>query len=281
MNLTVLVDNNTLIDRYFKGEPAVSFFIEAEGKQILFDTGYSDLFISNAQKMGIDLLNLDYVVLSHSHLDHTWGLPHLIAYYTEAVIEKDGYKTPTLVTHPDTFAFRSMGEIKELGSIISREKAAVFFDLNLSKEPVWLTDNLVFLGEIERNNDFEAQNPIGKVIKNGVKEDDYVIEDSAMAYKSSEGLIIITGCSHAGICNIIDKAIEVCSEKKILDVIGGLHLQNPSEKQLKGTMECMEKLNPKEVHACHCTDLQSKIALAGVVNIQEVGVGLQKSFPDR
>lgn len=277
MNLTVLVDNNTLIDRYFKGEPGLSFFVEAEGNQILFDTGYSDLFISNAQKMGIDLLNLDYVILSHSHLDHTWGLPHLITRYTEAVIEEDGYQTPTLVTHPDTFASRSMGEINQIGSIISREEAALHFDLNLSTKPVWLTDNLVFLGEITRNNDFEAQSPIGKVVKDGVKKDDYIIEDSALAYKSPEGLTIITGCSHAGICNIIDKAIEVCNEERVLDIIGGLHLQDPSEKRLEGTLDYMEELDPRGVYACHCVDLQSKIALAGVVDVPEVGVGFQKS----
>jgi len=76
--MNVLVENNTLIDLYFKGEPGVSYYLEADGKKILFDTGYSDLFIENAKKMDIDLLDLDYLVLSHSHLDHTWGLQHLI-----------------------------------------------------------------------------------------------------------------------------------------------------------------------------------------------------------
>ena len=65
MELTVLVDNNTLIDRYFYGEPGVSYFIEDEGERILFDVGYSDVFIKNAQKMNIDLLNVGFLVLSH------------------------------------------------------------------------------------------------------------------------------------------------------------------------------------------------------------------------
>jgi len=84
MKLNVLVDNNTLIDRYFLGEPAVSYFIENNGDRILFDAGYSDIFIKNAIKMGIDLLDLDFIVLSHAHLDHTWGLGHLVQYYAEA-----------------------------------------------------------------------------------------------------------------------------------------------------------------------------------------------------
>ncbi|MBU0462710.1 MAG: MBL fold metallo-hydrolase, partial [Proteobacteria bacterium] len=74
MQLTVLVDNNTIIDRYFLAEPGLSFLIEDENVSVLFDTGYSDIFIKNAQKMGKNLAHLDYIVFSHSHLDHTWGI---------------------------------------------------------------------------------------------------------------------------------------------------------------------------------------------------------------
>jgi 7,8-dihydropterin-6-yl-methyl-4-(beta-D-ribofuranosyl)aminobenzene 5'-phosphate synthase len=275
IKLTVLVDNNTLIDRYFMGEPGVSYFIECDNKRILFDLGYSDLFLRNAGKMGIDLLNIDYLVLSHSHLDHTWGLQHLIEAYTGAAIEGRKYNRVKMVTHPETFTPRFLEGIDQIGSTISKERAGFHFDLNLSKEPVWLTDNLVFLGEIERKNDFEALEPIGKAVRNGVEEDDFIIEDSALAYRSSEGLFIITGCSHAGICNIIEKAKKVCRNYRVIDIIGGLHLLSPSQKQLEGTLDYMKRLNPEMVHACHCTDLQSKIALAKVVNLKEVGVGLE------
>ena len=244
MKLSILVENNTLIDCYFKGEPGVSYFIEADGKRILFDVAYSDLFISNAKKMGIDLLNLDYLVLSHSHLDHTWGLPHLIKLYTEAIIENKTYHKPELITHPETFNPRTVGKLDQIGSLISREEAANHFNLNFSKSPIFLTDNLAFLGEIERDNDFEAKDPIGEVITNTKKENDYIIEDSALVYKSSKGLVIITGCSHAGICNIIEKAKRIFKEEKILDIIGGFHLQNPSNKQIEGTKNYLEKTNP-------------------------------------
>jgi len=73
MKLRVLVDNNTLTDRPFVGEPALAHFIEAEGKKILFDVRYSDVFVTNAGKLHIDLLDVDFVELSHGHLDHTWG----------------------------------------------------------------------------------------------------------------------------------------------------------------------------------------------------------------
>lgn len=275
MKLTVLVDNNTLIDRYFKGEPAVSYFLEADGKRILFDFGYSDLFIENAKKMGIDLLDLDYLLLSHSHLDHSWGLVHLIQLYTEAQIENKEYKKPELITHPETFTARKAGGIDQIGSIISKERAAHHFNLNLSRKHLFLTENLVFLGEIERKNDFEAQKPIGKVIKNGKEKADYIIEDSALAYNTSQGLVIVTGCSHAGICNIVEMAKKIFMEDRIVDIIGGFHLQNPSQKQMEGTKKYFDYISPQAVHPSHCTDLQSKLELSEVVDIKEVGVGLE------
>jgi len=86
MKIHILVDNNTLIDRYFQGEPGVSYYIEDENMNILFDAGYSDVFIKNARKMQLDLYNIDTIVISHGHLDHTWGLVPLMRLQMEAVI---------------------------------------------------------------------------------------------------------------------------------------------------------------------------------------------------
>ena len=277
MRLTVLLDNNTLIDRYFYGEPGVSYFIEDKGKKILFDVGYSDVFIRNAQKMGIDLLNIDFLVLSHGHMDHTWGLDPLIREYAEAVIEKIDHGRPIVIAHPLTFLTKTMNGLGKIGSIISKEKLSEHFRIRLSKDPVWLTERIVFLGEIERNNNFEAKIPIGKVKANYL-EDDYLMEDSALAYRSSEGLVIVTGCSHAGICNIVEHAKRICGEDRIVDIVGGLHLLDPSKEQMQGTLDYMKKLHPNEVHACHCTDLSSKIELSRVVNLREVGVGLKLEY---
>lgn len=271
MKLTVLVDNNTIIDRYFLAEPGLSFLIQDEGGTVLFDTGYSGIFLENAQKMGLDLADLDYLVLSHSHLDHTWGLDSLLKFYTELAIEHRPFKKPVLVTHPQTFTSVSSDELNELGSLLSKSKLEKHFPMQLSKEPKKLTERLIFLGEIPRNNSFESVSGFGR--KEGAEEDDGVQEDSALVYTSNHGLVIITGCSHAGICNICEYAKEVCSDERIVDIIGGLHLQNPSPKQLQGTLDYLEKQKPNTVRACHCTDLNSKIALSSVVNIHEVGVG--------
>jgi 7,8-dihydropterin-6-yl-methyl-4-(beta-D-ribofuranosyl)aminobenzene 5'-phosphate synthase len=273
MKLTVLLDNNTLIDRYFLGEPGVSCYIQCDGKKILFDCGYSDAFLINARKMGIDLLDLDMVVLSHGHLDHTWGLDALLRLYTEAEIEHLPWRKPKLVAHPLVFSPRKMGET-EIGAMHTRETLARFFDMELHTGPFSLTTHLVFLGQIERKNTFEAAHPLGTVLIDGVEQDDYILDDTALACTVRDGLVIITGCSHAGICNIVEQAHRVCAKEHVADIIGGFHLLDPPAGQLAGTLAYMETLGPDVLHACHCTDLKSKIALAQAANLEEVGVGL-------
>jgi 7,8-dihydropterin-6-yl-methyl-4-(beta-D-ribofuranosyl)aminobenzene 5'-phosphate synthase len=273
MKITVLVDNNTIIDRYFLGEPGVSFFIEADGKNILFDVGYSDIFIRNAQKLGINMYDVDYIAISHGHIDHTWGIVPLIRLYTEALIEKLELKKPVLLAHEDAFESKYHGK-ETIGSVVTEKTLCDHFEMKLRKEPFWITERLVFLGEIERTNSFENKKPIGKRISGGIEEEDYVMDDTALAYKSEEGLVIITGCSHSGICNIIEYAKKLCNDDRIVDVIGGFHLLNPDKEQLEMTKKYIKQAAVRKLHACHCTDLHSKLALAEAADIKEVGVGL-------
>ncbi len=278
MKLTVLVDNNTLIDRYYIAEPGLSFYVEDGDSKILFDAGYSNAFIANATRMQIDLLDLDFVVLSHGHLDHTWGMTSLIRLYNESLLQRRQYIKPTLVAHPQAIKPGSYeGEVR-IGPILSQEALNAFFEIQLSKEPVQLTERLFFLGEIARENDFEAGIPVGRRMEGKGEADDFVIDDSALAYRSSDGLVIITGCSHSGICNIIEQAKRVCRTDRVTDIIGGFHLLNPSDAQLAGTLSYLKGLSPDVVHACHCTDLESRIGISHAVNIAEVGVGLTLEY---
>ena len=278
MKLTVLVDNNTLIDRYFLGEPGVCYFIETGDRKILFDVGYSDAFLTNARKLSIDMLGVDTVVLSHGHADHTWGLMPLVYLYTEGILEDHQVRKPALVTHPLTLSSKKLDGSLEIGSALTKQTLSGYFDLALSREPVDITERLVFLGEIERTNDFEAQRPLGTTGDSGIEEEDFLFDDSALAYKSETGLVIITGCSHAGICNIVEHAKKVCNDDRVVDIIGGFHLLDPPVEQLQGTVAYLKGLHLPVLHACHCTDLKSKIALSAVADLEEVGVGLTLAY---
>jgi len=276
LSLIVLSDNNTITDRYFSGEPGLSFLIETEGKKILFDTGYSDLFLKNAQKLNENLLDLDFIVLSHGHLDHTGGLPHLIQHMTTSVIHKMPVKKPLIVAHPHCFYPRPKPPLPNIGSIVPADELSRHFPIKTSIEPVWLSDRLVFLGQIERTFDFEEFDPGTRTIimNNGAEEKDFLLDDSALAFRAARGLVIITGCSHAGICNIVEQARKVCGDNRIIDIIGGLHLLTPGRQRIDNTGLYLKGLNLDALHACHCTSFSSKIELARESLLKEVGAGM-------
>jgi 7,8-dihydropterin-6-yl-methyl-4-(beta-D-ribofuranosyl)aminobenzene 5'-phosphate synthase len=277
MELKVLVDNNTIIDRYYLGEPAVSYLVHDGDSKILFDVGYSDIFIQNALKMNESLMDISYVVLSHGHNDHTGGLVPLAKLYSEAKAENINHLNPTVIAHPDTFSYKEYSG-NDIGSILDSKKICKYFSTRLVSEPLWITDNIVFLGEIERGNDFENIEPIGQCEKVDLMVDDYVQDDSAIVYKSTQGLVIITGCSHSGICNMIEYAKKVCGDNRILDVIGGFHLLEPSKTQAEGTLNYFNSLDIKNIHPCHCTSLKYKIQLSKSTNVIDVGVGLVLNY---
>ena len=282
LSLTVLVDNTTITDRYFCGEPGLSLLLETGGKKILFDTGYSGMFLKNAEKMGIGLHDLDYVVLSHGHLDHTGGLVALVRHLMEAAIEKTPFNVPRLIAHPRCFYPKEHAPLQNNGSLLDETEVRRHFAVTLSDRPVQITDDLVFLGEIPRKFPFEQADPKDRriLLPDGRSEPDLLLDDTALACRTPEGLVVVTGCSHAGICNITEYARKVCGEEKILDIVGGFHLLRPSPEQLWGTCDYLQKIRPDAVHACHCTSLASKTALAGSCPIRETGVGLKLTWQE-
>jgi 7,8-dihydropterin-6-yl-methyl-4-(beta-D-ribofuranosyl)aminobenzene 5'-phosphate synthase len=225
LSLTVLVDNTTFTDHDYCGEAGLSFLLETAGKKILFDTGLSGLFLSNAEKMGIGLSDLDFLVLSHGHIDHTGGLPVLIRYLAAAMPDGKPPRVPRLIAHPRCF-WQKEKDSRKNGSTVDEEEIKRHFPTILSEKPVWITDDLVFLGEIPRRFVFEQGDPGKRMVHqpDGNTEPDHLPDDTALAFRSAEGIVIITGCSHTGICNITEYAREVCGEKHVRDIIGGVYL---------------------------------------------------------
>ena len=264
MKLTVLVDNNTFIDKYFYGEPGLSFYIEDGFEKILFDTGYSELFIRNAKKLGVDLSALTKVVLSHGHDDHTGGLPHLLEGFDTSLLE--------ILAHPDTFAEKRRGDLLT-GSPVSEETLRERSCLHLSKTPVMISEHITFLGEIPITQEFEQRPEMDTRKTPDGYVPDFILDDSALVYEQKSGIYIITGCSHSGICNICAYAKELF-EKPILGIIGGWHMKKVDSHTEK-TIEYLKQNNITDLYPCHCTSFVVKAAVHQAIPVHEVGVGLK------
>ena len=279
MRLSVLVDNNTLIDRYFSAEPGAAFHIDTGETRVLFDCGYSDAALRNAAGMRIDLCQLDAVALSHGHIDHTGGLEPLARFLAQQRAEHGERVRPQLIAHPAAIEARKLADGSSNGIAISAALLDSTFELHTSAEAVWIDQRLVFLGQIERRTSFEHAPAIGlRSDGRGGWLPDELPDDSALAYLADDGIVVISGCSHSGICNIVQAARRVTGVDRVIDIIGGFHLQNPRKAQLEGTLAFIESLDLTALHACHCTDLQSKVALAAAAPLREVGCGLQLEY---
>jgi len=131
MKPTVLVDNNTLIDRYFCGEPDVSYLIEDGQRKALFDLATQMYSSAVARSMGLTLLDVEYLVLSHGHLDHSWGLEPLVMMHAEAAFEGQPRTRPLLVAHPHALLPRFIEGAGQVGISIDPARLDAVFDIRL------------------------------------------------------------------------------------------------------------------------------------------------------
>ena len=244
MKITVLVENSTRIDNYLLAEPALSLLIEADGRKILFDTGYSDIFLRNAKNLNIDLNNITDIVLSHGHDDHTGGL----RYFSSET------HNITFTAHPNIFDTKVDQNGIPYGCPVTKNYIEENFILNLTAEPYYLSSNLLFLGEIEKNSSDDT-------------------DDSALVYVMQDKLFIITGCSHSGIKNIINHAKKVTGIHKVYGILGGLHLIGAEEKDLNELGNFFSSEQIEYIAPCHCCDLKSKIILSQKNTIREICTG--------
>lgn len=122
-------------------------------------------------------------------------------------------------------------------------------------------------------NNFELKYSLGKQKMEQGWVSDYIMDDSALALRTEEGLFIVTGCSHSGICNIVNYAMEICKEKRIIGVLGGFHLLELNERVEK-TIQYLQQISVGQLYPCHCVSLEVKAKMMERLNVAEVGVGL-------
>ncbi|MCG8308928.1 MAG: MBL fold metallo-hydrolase [Cytophagales bacterium] len=261
MKLTVLTEN--VAGGQLLAEHGLSYLIECDGRSVLFDTGHSDVFLKNAKKLGIDIrAKIKTIVLSHGHWDHGDGLRYL--------------QGQTLITHPSSFLkrYRKNDPSRNIGLTLSRPEVENKFDLIVSEIPCAIDQNMIFLGEIPRLNDFEAQaTPF--VDENGWP--DFVPDDSAIAILQDDGLIVVTGCSHAGICNIVEYAKKVSGRRVVKAVVGGFHLKR-NNRQTEKTIQYFRDHGMEAIFPSHCTELPALAAFQNAFEINQVKTGMILNF---
>lgn len=233
MKITILSENKS--KEGWLTEHGLSMYIETTEETFLFDTGASDHFIENAKNCNLNIENT-IKVLSHGHWDHGNGLEYISG--------------GTLIGHKDIFLPRYRNrDDSYIGLKLNRKELEERFDLKLTKAPLWINNQTVFLGEIPRNCPFESKTTSFH-LKEGTA--DFVPDDSAVVIKEKEGIHIITGCNHSGLNNLMDYAIEVTKDDRILSIIGGLHLKEINN-DLDSTIVRIKKYPNIILAPMHCT----------------------------
>ena len=248
VRVTVLVDNLAR-ERKLWGEHGLSVLVETKGRRILFDTGQSgEVLIHNSRELGLNLKDVDAIVLSHGHYDHTGGL----ASFLKKARGLDLY------AHPEAFERKYVktdeNQVREVGCPLAMEKLlASGVKLHLGRKPTWLCEDTLLSGEIVGTTEFEDV-PRGFLAQRDQElVTDLLLDDQSMGIRTSKGLVVILGCSHVGVINTIKRMQKLTATEEVHAVIGGMHLEKASMSRIHLTIQALIELGVEKVIPLHCT----------------------------
>lgn len=256
LELTVLCENSVAGPFGLIGEHGWALHIRAGSKNYLFDTGQGIGIMNNCLRLGIDPAELDALILSHGHYDHTSGLP--------AVLEQTG--EIRVFAHPDCFLSRTWekdGTYREIGIRYRKEYleslgARFCFEEDFKE----LAPGLFFSGQVPRVTDFEPPDCCMKIRDGqGNLLQDPINDDASLILESKDGLVVVLGCAHAGLINILNHVKKNMPNRNIHTVIGGTHLGFAGEEQFGRTLAVLKEFGIKRLGAGHCTGLANSARL--------------------
>lgn len=229
---------------------------------LLFDFGFSkNGAAQNAATLAVDMTEVEAVALSHGHSDHTGGMEKLTALIGKRdipfVVHPSAFKSPRYIKLGEEFKLNfpklTRDMVKQAGlSVIETEK------------PYPMLDNtIIFLGEIPHATDFEKGWPLPHCQKDGEEVWDPIEDDTSIVMNlKDKGLVIVSGCAHAGIVNTVRHAMAVTGIDKIHAVMGGFHLSGPFfETIIDRTTQELQKLHPAYLIPTHCTGRKAIMAM--------------------
>ena len=234
---------------------------------VLFDTGVSpDGMATNAERLGLDLGDLQGVVLSHGHFDHAGGFAGLA--------RLRGRQGLPLTVHPEVWTRRRLalpgGQVHELPTLSKGALGREGFEVIERRQPSLLVDGgILITGEVDRTTEFERGMPAAHQAWDGQAwhHDATVIDDQALVVNvRGKGLVIVTGCGHAGIVNIARHAMRLTGVGQVHAIVGGFHLSGPAfEPIIPATVAALTELAPRLIVPGHCTGWRAQHRLAAAL----------------
>jgi 7,8-dihydropterin-6-yl-methyl-4-(beta-D-ribofuranosyl)aminobenzene 5'-phosphate synthase len=244
---------------------AITLEVNGRKHRLLLDSGLDPLAAAhNADVLDFDLMGCEMVVSSHGHIDHAGGLLSIRR-------KMDPTKRIPLVLHEDAFRnrmvkFQDGRKINLPAPNKSLLTYAGFEIIEKHSQSIWIDDSVLVTGEIARSNNFEKgfPNHYSEVEGGEMESDPLVKDDQAIILNvKDKGLVIITGCGHAGIINTLDYAKELTGEDRIYAVLGGMHLTGGLfEPIIPRTIDELERLRSKFIIPCHCSGLKATNEIA-------------------
>ncbi|WP_129598851.1 MBL fold metallo-hydrolase [Anaerophilus nitritogenes] len=256
LKITTLVENQVAFPNALLAQHGLSFLIDIVcgniKRRILFDVGpSSETLIHNMNLLKIDPKSIDMIYLSHCHYDHTTGLVGIL---------KEIDKDIPIIAHPtlfrDTFTCKN-SFIKNIGITYENKKEEILKHkgkLVLVNKPFSLMEGVLSTGEVKRTTDFEKNYPNMYKIDDGELVPDIMLDDQSLIINvKGKGLVIISGCSHSGVVNIINHTSDITNIPNIYGFIGGLHLSTADHTIIEKTVDALTKTNIELLCAGHCT----------------------------
>ncbi len=252
-SITVLCENTAGGIFGVLGEHGFAALIERDGRSMLFDTGQGHTLAHNACALQTDLSRVDTVILSHGHYDHTGGLPQVL--FPPRGVE--------VIAHPEVFGEKYAELETAQGtqrSFIGLKYTRPYLETGLQsrfrllRECTEVAPGVYFSGEVPRRTSFEEPDRRLKVRQGESIQPDPFVDDASLLLETDKGPVVLLGCAHAGMINILEHFAEQTGHRRFHAVIGGTHLGFHGQSgPLDQTLAALEAYSPDLVAVSHCT----------------------------